>query len=137
MFNLIFSTGTFPDAFKNAKVTPLHKKDSDSEFNNYHPISLLSNIGKMIEKLLYQRLYSFFEHDKCIYNLQFSFRPIHSTNHALVSITEQIKTALNKNKFACGFFLDSQKALDSVNHKILLSKLSHYGIRDSPHKLFC
>ena len=53
MFNLIFSTGTFPDAFKNAKVIPLHKKDSNSEFNNYHPISLLSNIRKMIEKLLY------------------------------------------------------------------------------------
>ena len=131
---MIFFTGTFPDACKIAKVISLHKKDSTLECNNYRPISLLSNIGKIIEKLLHERLYSFLEHNKCIYNLQFGFRPIHSTNHALISITEQIKTSLDKNKFACGVFLDFQKAFDTVNHKNLLSKLSHYGIRGIPHK---
>ena len=131
---MIFFTGTFPDACKIAKVISLHKKDSNLECNNYRPISLLSNIGKIIEKLFHERLYSFLEHNKCIYNLQFGFRPIHSTNHALISITEQIKTSLDKNKFACGVFLDFQKAFDTVNHKNLLSKLSHYGIRGIPHK---
>ena len=71
-----------------------------------------------------------------IYNLQFGFRPIHSTNLALISITEQIKTSLDKNKFVCGVFLDFQKLFDTVNHKLLLSKLSHYGIRGIPHRLF-
>ena len=131
-----FSTGTFPDAWKIAKVIPHHKKDSNLECNNYRPISLLSNIGKIIEKLLRKRLYSFLEHKKCIYNLQFGFRPIHSTNHALISITQQIKTSLDKNQFACGISLDFQKAFDTVNHKILLWKLSHYGTRGTPHKLF-
>ena len=132
--NLIFFTGTFPDACKIAKVISLHKKDSTLECNNYRPILLLSNIWKIIEKLLHERLYSFLEHSKCISNLQFGFRPIHSTNHALISITEQIKTSLDKNKFACGVFLDFQKSFDTVNHKNLLSKLSHCGIRGIPHK---
>ena len=133
---MIFSTGTFPDACKIAKVIPLHKRDINLECNNYLPISLLSNIGKIIEKLLHKRLYSFLEHSKCIYNLQFGFRPIHSTNLALISITEQIKTSLDKNKFICGVFLDFQKPFGTAKHKILLSKLSRYGIRGIPHKLF-
>ena len=126
LFNLVFSTGTFPDACKIAKVIPLHKKDSNLECNNYRPISLLSNIWKIIEKLLHERLYSFLEQNNCIYDLQ--FRALHSTNHALISISEQLKSSLDKNNFACGVFLDFQKAFDTVNHKILLSKLSHYGI---------
>ena len=118
-----------------AKVFPLHKKDNNLECNNYRPISLLSSIGKIIEKLLHKRLYSLLEHNKFIYNLQFGFRPIHSVNHELISITEQVKTSLDKNKFACVVFLDFQKAFDTVNHKILLSKLSHHGIGGIPHKL--
>ena len=82
------------------------------------------------------RDYSFLEQNNCIYDLQFGFRALHSTNHALISISEQLKSSLDKNNFACGVFLDFQKAFDTVNHKILLSKLSHYGIQGIPHKLF-
>ena len=93
-------------------------------------------MGKIIEKLLHERLYSFLDENDCIYNLQFGFRPLHSTNHALITITEQIKQSLDKNSFSCGVFLDFQKAFDTVNHKILLSKLEHYGIRGIPYQLF-
>ena len=63
-------------------------------------------------------------------------RPLHSTKHALITVTEQSKTSLDKNSFTCGVFLDFQKAFDTVNHKILLSKLTYYGIRGTPHELF-
>ena len=63
-----------------------------------------------------------------IYEYQFGFRKKYSTNHALLSIIEQIKSNLDTKKFACGVFVDLQKAFDTVNHDILLSKLEYYGI---------
>ena len=63
-----------------------------------------------------------------LYEKQFGFRNNHSTTHALLEITEKIKQACDAGQFACGVFLDLQKAFDTVNHTILLKKLAHYGI---------
>ena len=68
----------FPDACKIAEIMPLHKKGSSLDCNNYRAISLLSNIGKITETLLHKRLYYFLEQSKCLYNLEFGFRPLHS-----------------------------------------------------------
>ena len=51
------------------------------------------------------------------------------------TITEKIRNAIDNNQYACGVFLDFQKAFDTVNHRILLSKLEYYGIRGIPHDL--
>ena len=97
--------------------------------SNYRPISLLLNINKIFKKLVYSRLYSFFNLHNCIFELQFGFRANHSTNHALFSLTEEIRKALDNSNFACGIFIDLQRAFDTVDHQISLSKLEHYGIR--------
>ena len=128
IFNKSFSTGIFPDLLKISKINPIHKKDSKLQISNYRPISLLSNINKIIEKLMFQRLYAFLEKYKCIYDLQFGFRENHSTNHAIISIIQKIQDAIKNNKIAVGIFIDLQKAFDTVNHAILLEKLNHYGI---------
>ena len=60
---------------KSAKIVPLYKKQNKLECNNYRPISLVSNIGKLIEKLLHKRLYSFLDQSKCLFGSQFGFRP--------------------------------------------------------------
>ena len=136
VFNIHFSTEQYPDLLKIAKTIPIHKKDSGLLVSNNRPISLLLNINKILEKLMFNRVYSFLEKFKCIYKLQFGFWSKHSTNHALVEITESIRKALDEGKFACGVFVDFQKAFDTVNHEILIGKLSHYGIRGTANCWF-
>ena len=74
--------------------------------------------------------------DVDIPSVQFGFRKKHSTNHAQVEITENIRKALDVNKFACIVFVDFQKAFDTVNHDILINKLDHYGVRGIENNWF-
>ena len=78
---------------------------------------------------MYSRLYDFLNKYNCIYKKQFGFQNSHSTNHASITITVTIREVLDRNEYSCGVFLDFQKAFDTVNHKILISKLNHYGVR--------
>ena len=136
IFNLSLSTGVFPDKLKIAKTIPIFKKGDHHIASNYRPISLLSNINKILEKIMFRRTYAFLEKYKCIYELQFGFRSKYSTDHALIKITESVRAALDYGKTACGIFIDLQKAFDTVNHTILADKLNHYGIRGIANKWF-
>jgi hypothetical protein len=136
LFNLSFITGIFPDVLKTASVIPIHKKDSKLDCNNYRPISLLSNVSKLLEKLMYSRIYNFLNNSACFHLRQFGFRSNHSTSHALISITEMIRVAVDSGSFACGVFIDLQKAFDTVDHKILIKKLNYYGIRGIANNWF-
>ena len=61
LFNQSFSSGIFPSILKTSKIIPIYKKGSKLECSNYRPISLLSNIDKILERLMYNRLYNFLE----------------------------------------------------------------------------
>ena len=85
--------------------------------------------------MLYKRLYKYLTKSNILYTYQFGFRKNHSTTHALIEITDYIKESVNNKKLVCGIFLDLTKAFDTVDHTILLKKLSNYGIRGITHKL--
>ena len=78
---------------------------------------------------MYKKWYTFLNNNNAIYNLQFGFRQQYSTSHALISITENIRKALDDGNIGCGVFVDLQKAFNTVDHQILLAKLNHSGIR--------
>ena len=125
LINRSFATRIFPSALKISKVIPVFKnKGSPLEVSNYGPISLLSNIEKIYEKMMYSRLMSFLNHFNQIYSRQFGFPKAHSTINTLINIVERIRGSLDKGEFACGVFVDLQKVFDTVDHEILLANLT-------------
>ena len=127
--NMVMITGKYPHKLKLGKIIPIYKKNNKMDPTNYRPISLLSVINKIIEKVLYKRLYEYFEKNKIIYRFQFGFRHSYSTTMALIEITDQLREQIENKNMTMGIYIDLTKAFDLVDHNMLITKLQSYGIR--------
>ena len=129
IFNLSLNCGIVPDCMKISKVIPVYKKGAKDNICNFRPISLLPALSKILERIIYTRLLNFLNKNNITSHFQFGFRQKHSTSHAVLTFVEKITKAIDKFYHTVGVFLDLSKAFDTIDHKILLYKLSNYGIR--------
>ena len=96
---------------------------------NYRPISILSCLSKIPEKLIKDRIMSFINKRNILYPYQNGFRKDHSSSHALSDLKTTVYDAIDDKKLACLVMIDFKKAFDTVCHERLLLKLNNYGVR--------
>ena len=135
IYNDCMTKGVFPQILKTSRITPIFKKGDAERFENYRPVSTLPIFGKIFEKVLYRRLVSFLDSKGVLNECQFGFRKNHSTVHAIHHSVDIVKEALGRGQEVLGIFIDLSKAFDTIDHKMLLSKLEHYGIRGNANCL--
>lgn len=135
IINQSFQTGVFPDKLKLAKVIPIHKKNDKTILDNYRPVSILPSLSKIFEKIMYNQLYNHFLSNKLFFNSQYGFRSQHSTELAALELIDKIVTKMDQNEIPLNIYLDLSKAFDTLDHKILMDKLSYYGITGSSFNL--
>lgn len=119
--------GIFPMAMKRANITPLYKKKDSLAKENYRSVSVLTAMSKILERIMYRQMYTYFSTNQIFHPLVSGFRPGHSCNHMLLKLTEDIKKSLDQNMFAGLIAMDLSRAFDVIPHGLLIAKVKAYG----------
>ena len=133
LINLTIERSEFPDSTKNAMVTPLHKKNSNLDKENYRPVSILPVVSKIYERAINEQLSEFFSQHFNVYLS--AFRPGYGCQSTLLRIIEDWKQALDEKKYVAAILMDLSKAFDCLSHDLLLLKLKAYGVSENAVKL--
>ena len=112
--------GIFPERMKDAEVIPLYKAKEKDLCKNYRPISLLLTISKILEKIMYKRMYNFLDINRQLYNSQYGFRSKHSCENAISELVGHIIKGHERKEHTAAIFLDLSKAFDMLDHQLLL-----------------
>ena len=111
LFNKSLVSGIFPDDWKCARVTPLFKQGEPSDLDNYRPISVISVIARVFERIIYDQLYNFLTNEDIISNYQSGFRSLHSTVTALLEATDNWAFNIDCGSVNAVVFLDLKKGI--------------------------
>jgi hypothetical protein len=122
--NKSLSVGIFPDRLKYSEIKPLFKKGDKQNISNYRPISILTSFSKVLEKAVFFQLYEHCNKHTILGGKQFGFRNKLATTDAIYKLINKTLIALNDKIMVGGIFCDLEKAFDSINHDILISKLN-------------
>lgn len=129
LINECIRSATFPECLKVAKVVPIYKgKGSRDDVNNYRPISVLPVLSKILEIILKNQLYNYFESNNFLSESQFGYKKGQNTSKAILSLVTNIVNGFKMGEEVSGHFYDLSKAFDCVSHSLLLEKLGKYNL---------
>ena len=123
-FQSCISSGNSRDIWKYANVQQVYKEGNRQLKNNYRPVSILPNCGKILEKIIFDEVYSFLNSNNLISKRQSGFRPNDSTIYQLITITSSIYKSFENYDETRAVFLDISKAFDKVWHEEVIHKLT-------------
>ena len=133
LINRCIISSSWPTDWKISIVTPIYKKDSETLKSNYRPVSVLSAVSKIAERVIFDQLYEFCL-DFLSGNLS-GFLKGHSCTTSLLKTCEDIRKNLDSREHSAAITIDLSKAFDSINHNLLLAKLSAYGVTEDALQL--
>ena len=119
-----------PSKWKYAKISPLYKKGMSTDMDNYHLISVLPVVSKVLERVVHHQLHRFLSEHKLRSPFHGGFRRNHSTEFAAIAFSDYIRSGIDIGLLTGAVFIDLRKAFDSVDHEIPISKLESYGLKD-------
>jgi hypothetical protein len=128
IFTASYESGIFPDCWKEASITPVHKKDNKQTVKNYRPISLTSSISRTFERVLYNHILQFCDSNSLLSTEQFGYLPKKSAeSQLLVCLNDWTHIDMKKSSMHI-IYLDLSKAFDTVNHELLIKKCIQTGL---------
>lgn len=125
IFNSILTSSDFPIVWKTAKIIPIHKNSKSHDLKDFRPISLLSSLSKALESILSKQITNYLNANNFLVDYQSGFRKNHSTESALLHVSDSIRVSTDKKLMTALLLLDFSKAFDTINHNLLLYKLAH------------
>lgn len=136
LMNRTINEGTIPTDWKHAIVTPVHKSGPRTDPSNYRPISVLPIFSQILERAIHRMVYDYLQEHKLLSPLQSGFRPLHSTSTCLTHVTNALLENIDKGLLTGLVFLDLSKAFDTLDHAIMLDKLTALGMNRSAVQWF-
>ena len=131
IINTCITRSDIPDQWKHSIVHPIFKSGNPSDPTNFRPISLVPVVMKVVERVIHQQLYLYLSKNHLLAPTQHGFRPRHSTETALLSVTDRILAATDRGEVSMLCLIDLSKCFDVINHDLLLGKLAMHGIETS------